>query len=145
MGTNYYWYEKDTCKCCGRDYDPKHIGKSSIGWCFGLHVYPEEGIETLDDWKKLFKKKRSYIKDEYGDIISSDEIISIITDRYSDQNVREMSQSMLKWCGVKSVDEFLIMNHAVIGPNNLIRHMIEDHHCIGHGEGTWDYMIGDFS
>jgi hypothetical protein len=35
-------------------------------------------------------------------------------------------------------------NYAVPGPNNLVRHTLE-HHCIKHGNGTWDCIIGEFS
>jgi hypothetical protein len=36
-------------------------------------------------------------------------------------------------------------NGAVMGPNNLFRSKIDNRFCIGYGEGTWDYVIGDFS
>lgn len=42
-------------------------------------------------------------------------------------------------------DTFLHQNHAVMGPNNLCRSEIDGIHCIGHGDGTWDYHIGEFS
>lgn len=29
--------------------------------------------------------------------------------------------------------------------NNLLRHQILKGHCIGHSEGTWDYIVGEFS
>ena len=36
MGTNYYLNDR-------------HIGKSSAGWYFALHIYPEENINSLDE------------------------------------------------------------------------------------------------
>jgi len=86
MGTNYYLQKKSgTCQTCGHcSEDPKHIGKSSGGWCFSLHVYPEENITTVT------------IVNEYGETISP-------------------------------------------------RHRVDGKHCVGHGEGTWDYIIGEFS
>ncbi len=51
MGTNYYLHEKPDCECCGRPFEALHIGKSSSGWCFSLHVMPEDMINTLDDWR----------------------------------------------------------------------------------------------
>ncbi len=30
-------------------------------------------------------------------------------------------------------------------PHGLSRHDIDGRFCIGHGEGTWDYMLGEFS
>lgn len=131
MGTNYYH------RIDGGIFgiDERHIGKSSGGWCFSLHVYPEENINTLNDWKKLLIQGEIY--DEYGDKISYDELINIITKRSWDN----------EWITnvyYRSYAEFLRKNNAVKGPNNLVRHAIGDH-CIGHGKGTWDYIIGKFS
>jgi len=114
MGTNYYFHEQPDCECCGRPFEEIHIGKSSGGWCFSLHVIPEMGINTLADWEKLWTKEGSYIKDEYGRIISIENMREIITER--------------RWRG-----EF---------PQ---RHQIDGIHCIGHGDGTWDYVLGEFS
>jgi len=61
MGTNYYLYPASPCKACGRSYEAKHIGKSSAGWCFLLHVIPEEGINDLEDWKKLWYQPEAEI------------------------------------------------------------------------------------
>lgn len=136
MGTNYYWYEK-YCKECGRPFEPLHIGKSSGGWCFSLHVIPEEGINTLDDWKKKWSKIDSFIKNEYDSIISTDEMIDIITNRSW-----QLSNS------AKTVvnENWLRSNHAEhYGPHSrLVRAKIDGVHCIGHGPGTWDYIIGEF-
>ena len=41
MGTNYYLHKKPPCEACGHEPAPLHIGKSSGGWCFSLHVIPE--------------------------------------------------------------------------------------------------------
>lgn len=72
MGTNYYWIKEDTtCPHCGRrDHDEVriHIGKSSCGWCFSLHVDPSIGIRSLDDWIERFDT--GFIEDEYGDRLS---------------------------------------------------------------------------
>lgn len=38
MGTNYYLHSQDPCEHCGRSYPELHIGKSSAGWVFALHV-----------------------------------------------------------------------------------------------------------
>lgn len=119
MGTNFYLEEDGT-----------HIGKSSGGWCFSLHIYPENGINSLEDWKKEWAGKQ--ISDEYGRLLSEEEMLGIITNR--------------NWnsCKEKS-DAFLRQNHAVRGPNNLLRSEVDGIHCVGHGDGTWDYCIGDFS
>lgn len=114
MGTNYYLHQKPDCECCGRPFEPLHIGKSSGGWCFALHVMPDDNINTLDDWRVLWLSPGVYIRNEYGERISVDEMESIITKR--------------KW------------KHEL-----MLRHEIDGTHCVGHGEGTWDYISGWFS
>lgn len=127
MGTNFYLHE-NICQVCGR-FNERHIGKSSYGWCFGLHIYPDERINSLEDWKLLFDSGEIY--DEYGRRVSKDEMIDIITNRsHPDSNEN---------------DEWYAQNHAERGPNNLARSKIDGVLCVGHGEGTWDYLVGDFS
>lgn len=120
MGMNYYLYEKGPCEYCGRKYKPLHIGKSSWGWCFSLHVFPREGIRTLSDWKKLWNRPGAYIEDEEGERVSILEMETVITKR----------------------DTFIDQSGK---PMELTRHQINKTHCIAHGKGTWDYIIGEFS
>lgn len=131
MGTNYYWYQGPPCPHCERNDKPLHIGKSSAGWCFALHIYPEDGINTYEDWRSKFNVVGSYIEDEYGKTVSVSEMLDIIIDRCSGS--RNFS------------DMWLVMNHACTGPNNLVRSIVDGSHCVGHGKGTWDYFIGEFS
>ncbi len=130
MGTNYYWFEKRHCECCGRAFGSRHIGKSSAGWVFHVHVYPDEGINTLEDWGKLIGKEGSYIEDEYGRTVDPHDMIDCIVDR--------------TWNGNGWTEKSLRENGAELGPNGLARAKI-GRYCVGHGEGTWDYHIGDFS
>ncbi len=132
MGTNYYWYSSPPCKECGREFESKHIGKSSGGWCFALHIYPDEKINDLSDWEKLWEIPRSEIKDEYGQIISPKIMKNTIMDRS-----REHSP-------IKDI-YWYEENHAESGSNGLARSKIDGCHCIGHGKGTWDLFIGEFS
>jgi len=131
MGTNYCLQNKP-CSHCGL-VDNKsilHIGKSSGGWCFGLHVLPEEGIETLDDWTRLFEDPDKEIVDECGDKIEKGKMLQIITERSWSRPPK------FQWnCGA----------YAEPGPNGLYRHKIIPDLCVGHGEGTWDYIVGEFS
>lgn len=129
MGTNYYWDENNKCDHCGRSDDPLHIGKSSAGWCFALHVYPDEGIQTLEDWKQ--KWTTGVISDEYGRTFGAEQMLDIIENR--------------KFEGEPISQRELDENDALRGPNGLLRHRINNWHCIGHGDGTWDYLISDFS
>lgn len=131
MGTNFYLHEKPPCECCGRDYEPKHIGKSSSGWCFSLHVVPEDGINDLDDWITLWSKNWAYIVNEYGDNIDPETMVKNITERSRDDPPRWSSADYR-------------MNYAEPGPKNLIRHTIGNN-CIKHGSGTWDCITGEFS
>ena len=112
MGTNYYLHQKPDCKCCGRPFEPLHIGKSSGGWCFSLHVMPDDGISTLDDWRTLWNAPGAFIRDEYGEVIDTEDMEHVITKR---------------------------SRHAC--PPK--RH--DDMYCVGHGEGPWDYIVGEFS
>lgn len=138
MGTNYYLY-KNTCECCGRGDEERHIGKSSGGWCFALHVYPREEINNLDDWRELFATRGVSIKDEYGDTISSLAMLDIITNRSWKGDKEKTPYGYVSW------EQFHRDNHSLFGPNNLLRSKIDGVHCVGHGEGTWDLIIGDFS
>lgn len=147
MGTNYYWIKEDTtCPHCGRrdpDEERIHIGKSSAGWCFSLHVDQSIGIESLDDWIERFKT--GFIEDEYGDRISVEDMMSEIVDRKGYAGF-DLVFDKLKLVGYGYIDEadFHMKNNSFRGPNNLLRHKIGQY-CIGHGDGTWDLMVGEFS
>lgn len=141
MGTNYYLVTKKRPEIERKIFhmlsDGIHIGKSSYGWCFSLHVYPEHGINNLTDWEALIESSKGNIYNEYSDSIDKhDFIYDIIYNR--------------KWAGtIRNPDDiqnqkFLDMNNAQEGPNNLLRSKIDNIHCIGHGYGTYDYIIGDF-
>ena len=138
MGTNYYLH-KNECPHCHRSDEPTHIGKSSGGWCFGLHVYPENGIKTLSDWREIWSKPEVIIKNEYGETVSPDGMEMIITKREGTE------WKKFPMYGYRDIPDFLEKNHAMPGPKNLVRHKIDQHNCIGHGKGTWDYLVGDFS
>jgi hypothetical protein len=137
MGTNFYW-KGDVCSHCGRGEPAKHIGKSSAGWCFSLHVYPDEGIKDLSDWDDLLSRPASKIEDEYGRTVTRQEMLETIKER---EGKRE-GRAPLDY---RSWDDFYEKNHAVAGPKGLSRHKVDHKYCIGHGEGTWDLLIGEFS
>jgi hypothetical protein len=128
MGTNYYWYEKEPCACCGREFEPIHIGKSSYGWHFALHV--DDETKSLDDWKKRFDIQGSFIKNEYGEKIEKNEMIDNITNRFMDKPIKDMN--------------WLKQNKAKKGINGLARCIVDGVHCVG-TEGTYDYITGEFS
>jgi len=149
MGTNYYLKKKGACPCCKRDYDKKlHIGKSSAGWCFALHIMPERGINDLDDWQKLWSEPGSIIETEDGEQITPEQMVEIITQRSRDKSVDEIFRTNPGAFGhwYSTAREFYNRNGAIPGPNKLLRHRIDPFgHCVKHGAGTWDCIEGEFS
>lgn len=120
MSTNFYLKAKPHCAHCGRGPDEGlHIGKSSYGWVFSLHVRRPSDSDSelpadLEGWKALFEKHG--VIDEYGDDVTVSEMLGTITERRH-----------------KGLD------------GNLRRNTVDDSHCIGHGPGTYDYIVGEFS
>ena len=130
MGTNYYHHETPPCETCRREDEPRHVGKSSAGWCFSLHVYPDEGIRDLPDWQARWA--RGLLRDEYGRPVTPEDMLAVITIRFG-------------YAGTPAPDPtWLRQNHAVAGPHSLARYRIDDR-CIGHGDGPYDLMVGEFS
>lgn len=131
MGTNYYW--EPVCPNCNQplpDAERLHIGKSSAGWVFALHVYPEKHIDDLPDWAEWFRKGR--IRNEYGDEIAPDRMLVEIACRSGRPGAELLS---LEW---------LNANHASIGPFGLAQTALFGARpcCLGHGCGTYDRHIG---
>lgn len=140
MGTNYYSVRR-SFKYESADLfwdrhfneDCIHIGKSSMGWCFSLHIVPELGINTLEDWIRMFIEPDRIIIDEYREIVPFDRMMGVITARGSPNSNNWDIEAMA-------------LNHAEPGPDNLVRHRIDlGYGCVAHGEGTWDYILGEFS
>jgi hypothetical protein len=142
MGTNYYSVRRgldvespDTFWDLRGTEDCIHIGKSSGGWCFSLHVVPEFGINTLEDWIRMFIEPDRIIIDEYREIVPFERMMGVITQRGR--------ASARVWD-----DEFMRKNCAEPGPNGLYRHSLDhdrEYGCVGHGEGSYDYISGEFS
>lgn len=78
MGTNYYCHGP-ACEHCGRSDPIQHIGKSSVGWVFALHV--GDGVKSLDDWRAVWSRPGVVIRDESGRVISKEEMEKIILER----------------------------------------------------------------
>lgn len=74
MGVNYYLKNQKTL-------DTIHIGKSSAGWAFTLHIDPENGISSLEDWQKLWNTPGWVIMDEYDHVIDVPTMENLITNR----------------------------------------------------------------
>lgn len=146
MGTNFYWLAPEHAPCphCGRAADAErlHIGKSSAGWVFALHVIPESGIHGLGDWRKRFEIPGSVVVNEYGESVPLEELLHTITERQGRPwNTRESA-----WYGYDSEEEFHRANGSERGPNGLLQSKIDGRRCIGHGhDGTYDLRTGEFS
>lgn len=83
MSINYYWYRSSAephCPSCDC-FQGMHIGMSSIGWAFALRIYPEKDIRELDDWVERFNAENAEIRDEYGDLVTTEEMLEVITER----------------------------------------------------------------
>jgi len=144
MGTNYYLHE-DVCEHCGRGGKKTHIGKSSWGWCFSLHVQdepwrdPEDTIKSLEDWKWRLDRPKTVVRDEYGDTVSRDEMIEIITERTGNVTKEYVEKYN------ESIRGLMFQTPVTFHPNGLMRHGVDGSHCVGNGEGPWDLCRGEFS
>ncbi len=125
MGTNYYVTDKENyCEHCERGSEQIHLGKSPAGWCFSLHIYPDKNINNLKDLIDFIKNKE--IRNEYDEPIHLIDFIKEVTIRSGSNNIAPMD------------------NMDIELKDGLYRHRISKF-CIGHGEGTWDYLVGEFS
>jgi hypothetical protein len=134
MGTNYYWHPKPPCAACGREFDPKHIGKSPAGWTFALHV--DDEVKSLDDWRELWAIDGSIIKDEYGDTVSIEDMLKVILDRSwgRDEKITPM--------GYSSWDEFHRINDSYRGLNGLLRRRRA---VVPDPDAMYELVTGEFS
>ena len=140
MGTNYYSIKRGVEELDGDAFwelrngdcdEVLHIGKSSGGWCFSLHVIPERGINDLWDWIDIFLDPDRIIINEYRDDIPIADMMRTITQRgRPDPN---------SWDAAT-----MRQNYAEPGPANLVRHQL-GLGCVKHGLGTWDCVTGNFS
>lgn len=108
-----------------------HIGKSSVGWRFLLQVYPEQGINNLKDWKKLFGKNDIY--SECNEQLTKKDMINIITKRKPLDNFKN------KTSYISSDGETYEIR------NGLIVHPLKYHIIDNSAKETYDVCEGDFS
>ena len=93
MGTNYYFHVQQEAVVINgqqellpnfKDSSTLHIGKSSCGWCFALHVIPDLDINDLKDWETFIMDNEGILKDEYDTKVSLDNLLQVITQRKQD-------------------------------------------------------------
>lgn len=121
-----------------------HIGKSSAGWYFSLCIYPLIGINSLDDWKKIWSSGDCKIYTEYDDEIPEEELMSYIIDR---QYPGDRDEAKALKCNNKraekegigrrfdTYDQLLRFNGATRGKNGLWAH---DSPRYTHTDNTYD-------
>lgn len=155
MGTNYYavFDEKDVLPAPACDDGPNivHLGKSSIGWRFSLHVYPEQGIMNLLDVMSdiLFTARR--IQDEYKVNYTIAEFLEIVTERerkvtYPIDIPAPLQSYIYRIHNREDLVEYY-RDHLgyELDDKNLIIHPIDRDHCIGNAKNrTFDFIIGQF-
>jgi hypothetical protein len=135
MSTNYYVRPHRLWMFEPEQEQSLHLGKSSAGWCFLLRVYPERGINDLSDWLPVLRGSEyndpAIIFDEYGESVSYNEMVEIITRRSGKRWEVDQAQSKM----------------ICVGPNGLLRYAECQgmQLCVWHGAGTWDCVEGDFS
>lgn len=127
-----------------------HIGKSSCGWHFGLCIYPELNIYSMDDWLREFNDSKIF--DEYNREISKDEMFETITNRKNkswedfktDEEYEKYQLDVQNNWSVHfdypkyaTYDDFLRDNHAKRGLNGLLAHNSEYYEPTITG-GTYD-------
>lgn len=131
MSTNYYATidAAEPCAHCGHVPEPRriHIGKSSAGWTFALHVEPDdpEHPSTWSEWLAFLARADVSIEDEYGLPCQLATFVDVVECRSSSRP--------------SPAPEWMERNGAVPGPRGLVRRHLSVY-TIGHGE---DYYPND--
>ena len=122
MSVNFYLESNEPvhqCHECGTKsviHEIFHIGKSSSGWMFALHVEPDRESWPVDwwSWKSFIiaREKTHRIANEYNEIFT----------------VQEFEQIVINRLGI-----------------DLARHTVDAQFCVGWGDGTYDLIVGEFS
>ena len=89
-------------------------------------------------WKLLWRGEA--LRDEYDRQVTEEFMLNVITERWGYQYNWDQPPY-----GYDSWQQFHDHNCSEFGPDGLIRSRIDDAHCISHGAGTWDSMVGEFS
>jgi hypothetical protein len=131
MGMNFYLHK-------GLTNEELHIGKSSCGWAFALHVIPEEGINGLGDWLELFVDPNNGVFDESETPLTAIEMMDRIMNRVGHHRISD-----------GAVDKQILGPYSIVQEKHngirLLRCKVDGDHCIGHGIGDWDLITGEFS
>ena len=134
MGINFYLHI-NTCDHCGRSEKTLHIGKSSTGWAFLLHVDPtgETCPRNWSEWAALIAKpgERNRVTDEDGREYTLPELVEVVMHR-------------------KGATTLETSNNTADGrwfdkSTHLWRVTVDGDRCIETGDGTYDLIVGEFN
>lgn len=130
MGTNYYVHKEPDLldKLQGAQPTILHLGKSSGGWCFAMHVQPELGLRDFVSWMRYLRKGKVTIYDEYDCVVSFDEMVHIISKRSFPRN-----------------QKIAEIEPECYHPGGCRRHGEDSYGRVKQGVGTYDYFNMDFS
>lgn len=91
MGTNYYFRKKKPKIIKIKDYDERHLGKSSLGNKFTIQTLPEL-YNNFEEFKKFLLNNNEYnIFDEYGRKQTAEELLNYIEEVGYEFEDREFS------------------------------------------------------
>ncbi len=139
MSTEYF-LNINVCACCGSAKEKLLIGSASFGWYFALVSYSDENMpKDLSDWDKLFSEPNNKITNEYGDVLSREEMLSIIKNGSADISPEERFTGGITSKYI-SLDTYLKVNHAELGSRNLLRREL-DSYCAAHGPDDLPYDL----
>lgn len=128
MSTNYFIvfkeHEKDVTTT------RLHLGVSLYGWCFLLRKVKYHGLQSPKDWYAFIKSHNALIINEYGEVLSVQELTQVIEHR--------------TFTLPKAQDDFLQRNHAFYDEAGFLRHKIDGDFCVLNGDTTWDLIESDF-
>lgn len=146
MGTNYYLYLKSDYEIIRNyfkvrknnnlfniiEYDLLspiriNIGKSSSGWKFCLHIYPNHNINSFKDWYDILKNDEYIIVDEYNRVINLNEMINIITKKPRVYKKEDTGK--------------IIDNQYIVSEVGLLQHSYQGFIVVENE--TYDYLICD--
>lgn len=130
MGCSYYAELPDGARL--------HIGKSSGGWSFLLHVIPDRDLNSLADWRAFLERPDVEIFDCEDTFMDSAGLIDVITERadFVVGDLRRQRSSEWQFQNHAFFDERFKLARPVVGGSGG---------CIRNGDGPYDLIVGDFS
>lgn len=137
MGRNFYWSdETQEERQEEREKHWLHIGKSSAGWLFSMHVIPSEDIESWNDWQSVLQASGKIFDDSHN-VVTFEELRQIVEDR-SAKHPLEFDWSTKEELIAETITYNTKYNLLQTGPK------AEHFTKTVFGEGPWKYCNYDF-